>query len=54
MKKKDANERLAKTKLALAEKYERLAADARSKPKKTKFVHKAKLYRRQAAEVLQT
>jgi len=54
MKKKDEAERLAKTKLALAEKYDGLAAEARSKPKKTQFRHKAERYRRQAAEALRT
>jgi hypothetical protein len=54
MKKKDDSERLAKTKLALAEKYENLAVLARSKPKKQKFKHKAERYRRQADEVLRT
>jgi hypothetical protein len=54
MNRKDERERLAKTKLALAEKYERLAALAKSKPKKQQFKHKVERYRRQAAEALRT
>jgi hypothetical protein len=54
MKKKDESERLAKTKLALADKYESLALLANSKPKKQKFRHKAEKYRRQATEALRT
>jgi hypothetical protein len=54
MKKNDEAERLAKTKLALAEKYEKLAVKAASKPKKQQFRHKAEKYRRQATEVLRT
>lgn len=45
---------LAKTKLALAKKYDRLAAEASSRPKKIQFRHKAERYRRQAAEVPRT
>jgi hypothetical protein len=48
MGKKERPERLARTKLALAEKYDRLAAEARSRRKKLRFVHKAKKYRLQA------
>jgi hypothetical protein len=54
MKKKDVSERRAKTKLALAEKYGKLAVLARSKPKKQQFKHKVERYRRQAAEALRT
>jgi hypothetical protein len=54
MNKREESERLAKTKLALAEKYERRAADAGSKPKKQQFRHKAEKYRRQATEVLRS
>jgi len=45
---------LAKTKIALAEKYDKLADEARSKPKKMQFMHKAERYRRQAALLLRT
>jgi len=54
MNKKDRAEGLAKTKLALAQKYERLAAEAKSSPKKAQFRHKAAKYHRHAAEVLRT
>jgi hypothetical protein len=54
MNKRHKVKRLAKTKLALAEKYGRLAAEARSLPKKTQLRHKAEKYRRQAAEALRT
>jgi len=54
MRKKDEAERLAKTKLALAEKYDRLATEARSQPKKIQYQHEAGRHRRQAAEVLRT
>jgi hypothetical protein len=39
---------LAEVKLALAQKYDRLAKAASSKVKKRKFTHKAEAYRRQA------
>jgi len=54
MNKQDRAERLAKTKLALAEKCDRLTAAAGSVPKKTQFRHKAEKYRRQAAEAVRT
>jgi hypothetical protein len=54
MNRKDESERLAKTKLALAEKYQNLVHRARSKPKKQQFRHKVERYRRQAAEALRT
>jgi hypothetical protein len=54
MKKKDESERLAKTQLALAEKYENLAVLTSSIPKRQQFRHKAERYRRQAAEALRT
>ena len=37
----------AQVKQALVEKYERLAAVAKSKPKKKQFLHKADKYRNQ-------
>jgi len=52
MNKRERSEKLAQTKLALAEKYDRLANDAGSQPKKQQFSHKAEKYRRQATEVL--
>jgi len=52
MKTRNESERLAKTKSALAQKYDGLAAEAKSKPKRTQFMYKAERYRRQAAEVL--
>jgi hypothetical protein len=52
MKGNEKTDRLAKTKSALAEKYDRLAAEARSKPKRTQFMHKAQKYRRQAQDAL--
>jgi len=52
MNKEDKARRLAKTKLALADKCDRLAVEARSKPNKIRFKHKAEKFRRQAAEAL--
>ena len=46
--------RLARTKLGLAEKYDRLAVEARSAPKKKQFMREAESYRRQATKALRT
>ena len=54
MNRNEKSEKLAKTKLALADKYDKWAAEARSIPKKKQFIHKAEKYRRQAAEALRT
>ncbi|MBX3440333.1 MAG: hypothetical protein KF861_22780 [Planctomycetaceae bacterium] len=42
---------LIQVKQALAEKYERLARNTRSKPKKQQFSHRAVKYRRQVAQM---
>ena len=42
---------LSDVKVALAEKYERLARAVSSKVKKQKFLHKAHQYRRQVAQL---
>jgi hypothetical protein len=43
--------KLSDVKVALAEKYERLARVASSKVKKRKFIHKAHQYRRQVVQL---
>lgn len=47
-------ENLIQVKLALSEKYNRLAAQAKSEPKKKAFGHRAEKFRRQAAELAKT
>ncbi len=42
---------LVQTKLNLAAKYRRLATIAKSKPKRSTFIHQAERYRRQAQEL---
>jgi hypothetical protein len=44
------SQKLAEVKSRLAAKYERLAAVAKSKPKKKTYLHKAQSYRRQAEQ----
>ena len=43
--------KLIKTKLALAEKYENLAAVVSSKPRKKRLLHQVARFRRQAADL---
>lgn len=43
--------KLVETKLALARKYENLAAAVSSKPRKKRLLHQAARYRRQAADL---
>jgi hypothetical protein len=45
------NTKLIQTKLALAEKYERLAALSGSQPKTKRMLHHAARFRRQAADL---
>jgi hypothetical protein len=44
-------EHLLNVKTALAEKYERLASQRRSKPWKKRLFHRAEAYRQQAADL---
>jgi hypothetical protein len=45
------NAKLIETKLNLAKKYESLASVSGSQPKKTRLLHQAARYRRQAADL---
>ena len=51
MSKQQTKANLAKVKLALAEKYERLAKNAGSKPKRDTFLLHAKRYHQQVEEL---
>ena len=53
MSKKSNTEKLAKIKIMLAEKYERLAKVTSSVPRRALFLRHAKNYRRQAATLAQ-
>ncbi len=44
-------ERLARVKLALADKYENLSATVSSKPRKANYLHHVEKFRRQAADL---
>ena len=47
----EAAQRLAKLKTRLAEKYESLASQTPSEPRRARLARKAQRYRRQAAEL---
>ena len=51
MKKAESNAKLAKVKLALAEKCDRLAKTSKSTPKRNTMVYQAARFRRQAADL---
>jgi len=51
MKKAESNAKLAKVKLALAEKCDRLAKTSKSTPKRETMVYHAARFRRQAADL---
>jgi hypothetical protein len=48
---KQDREKLARVKLALADKYENLAATIKSKPRKTNYLHHVEKFRRQAYDL---